>query len=595
MDFDSQTPRARLGYRVCLVLAMLLVLTKAVFLAIFLDGDLVSADNDSVMRLLSVRNWLAGQPWFDMVEYGLLPPDGVLMHWSRYIDAILGGMILLLSGFMSVAKAELWTVTIWPVFLSVVLILVIATGTRRLFGPMAGGFAALMASIWPISQQFYFLPMRIDHHNMQIVLIVIMTLSVMMPRAPLRAGLVAGLCGAFALAIGLETLAYILVLGLILFVRANLRITRDADPLLLGFSLVLFVASVAFWLGQTPPARLTAQVCDQLGLPVVTLTGIAALASVVPMLLLRDRTGARLALGVVIIALGCLLAWPLLGPCLAGPYGDLPPEVQEIISGSITEARPALFYAKNDVMLYLRLVLPVVGGLILGGAIWWRMPKDNPQDAARCDVIGMLIILGSVGFLASFSQIRLLLMSVPAAPVLVGVVMAVMVQRYLRSRGLGDATVMMVLFVLLVAPMLVKGPITQFGLVEKAPPLVNVDRTCRKTEDLAKINAIPPAVFLSSLNLGPPILLGTHHATISGPYHRSPDAFANGRLPFLMAEAEMQAYMRQTGATHLMLCRETNYGEGFARELANGASAEWLVPIPIDAGAILVFELAQEQ
>ena len=33
-----------------------------------------NADNDDIMRLMSVRQWLAGQSWFDMVQYRIVPP-----------------------------------------------------------------------------------------------------------------------------------------------------------------------------------------------------------------------------------------------------------------------------------------------------------------------------------------------------------------------------------------------------------------------------------------------------------------------------------------------------------------------------------------
>ena len=34
-----------------------------------------------------VRDWMAGQSWFDVVQHRLNPPLGVDMHWSRLVDA----------------------------------------------------------------------------------------------------------------------------------------------------------------------------------------------------------------------------------------------------------------------------------------------------------------------------------------------------------------------------------------------------------------------------------------------------------------------------------------------------------------------------
>lgn len=591
--FDLETRRVRRIYLFCLFCSIVFVLLKATVIAIFIDGDLVSYDNDSLMRLVSVRSWLAGQPWFDTVEYRLMPPEGVQMHWSRYIDGVLGGMILVLSRFMSVTDAEVWTVTIWPVFLSVLLILIVGAGTRRLFGSVAASFAVLTTSIWPVSQQFYFLPGKIDHHNVQIVLIVALTFLVLVPKAPLRAGLLAGLAAALALAIGLETLLFILALGVVLFLRANLRMKDDADPLLAGFSVALLAGSVLFWLGQTAPSRWGAQVCDQLGLPVISLTAIACAASLIPMLLAKEKPVLRLMIGACVTAVGCLLAWPLLGPCLGGPYGSLPPEVQEIIRDGIVEARPGLAYAQRNPTTYFQMVMPVAGALVLGLLVWWSLPKST-ETARRRDTLGVLLVLSSIGLLASFSQIRLILMSAPAAPVLVGVVMAVLVDRYLRTRGAGNAVIMMVACVLLVAPLLVRDLLRETVFAGDSSGGGRLDSACRDTELMAAVNELPPAVFLTSINLGPAILAGTHHATISGPYHRSPDAFANGRVPLRLDEAGLRDYLAERNATHLMLCQSSKYGDSFATALAEGAVVDWLIPISIDAGDILVFEVAPE-
>jgi hypothetical protein len=45
-----------------------------------------SLSTDDAMRLVQVRDLLAGQNWFDPVQHRLAPPDGVIMHWSRLID-----------------------------------------------------------------------------------------------------------------------------------------------------------------------------------------------------------------------------------------------------------------------------------------------------------------------------------------------------------------------------------------------------------------------------------------------------------------------------------------------------------------------------
>src|SRR3546814_19680521 len=46
------------------------------------------ADTDDAMRMAQVRDLLAGQGWWDLTQYRVNPADGgVLMHWSRIVDA----------------------------------------------------------------------------------------------------------------------------------------------------------------------------------------------------------------------------------------------------------------------------------------------------------------------------------------------------------------------------------------------------------------------------------------------------------------------------------------------------------------------------
>jgi hypothetical protein len=586
----STASRTNLIFWLSLIGVLAVVIGKNAVSAPQLHGNLAVLDNDSVMRLISIQNWLGGQGWFDTVEYRLVPPEGVLLHWSRYIDALIGGVFLVFSVVFSPDVALTIALAVWPTLLAVLLIMVIGFGTRRLIGPEAACFAMLCAMMWPFTSDFYFLPGRIDHHNVQVLMIVLVTFAIVWPAQPVRSGIVAGLAAAFALAIGLETLPYILLVGGLLFVRANLSVSPTADKLLAAFCASLGIASIVFWLGQTPQHRLALPVCDQLGLPVLSLIAIATVASVVPMLLVPRRVMLRIGMGVLLIALGCAAAWPLLGPCLAGPYGSLPQEVQDIIRFGIIEAQPGLIFAQSNVFNYIRMALPVAGSLILAGFFWSRIGKSTADDHQQRDIIGQLLILSLVGVLASFSQIRLLLMSAAAVPVLVGFVLAILLQRYLQVRDLGDAAKLMIIGVLLVAPTLLEGPIK--GVLTNDPPVAtSMDQSCRKDEALAPLDAIAPGIFLTPMNLGPALILTTHHDSLSGPYHRSPTAFANGYLPFEMPEAELRTYIANTNATHLMLCGGTTYDVGFARDLVDGAQADWLIPVSVEAGDLMVFEI----
>jgi len=577
----------RYAFAATFLLISLAVIALAVIAGGRMDAEFSQMGSDEFLRLVSIRNWMDGQNWFDTTEYRMMPPEGVLIHWSRYIDAMIGGLITALSTVFPVAKAEMLAVTIWPAFLQLCIVAVIGIGARRFFGVYAACFAMLCAFTWVFTSQFYFRPGRIDHHNVQILMIIVMTVVAVWPRRPVLSGLLCGIAAGFALAVGLETLPYILLLGLLLFLRASFDVSRIANSLLAAFCLSLSASSVVFWLGQTAGDRLFYPVCDQLGAPVLSLIAIATAASILPMLFGLKSIPMRLATSLVAVGIGFVAAWPLLSGCLEGPYGSLPVDVQEIIRTFIIEAKPGFSYAVRYPFVYLKMMLPIVTVVIAGAVLWRRM---NNSDSEQRDVVGQLLILSAAGVLASFSQIRLGLMTTGAVPILAGFVLAALLSAYLRSRSSMIAVQLLCVSTLIIAPNVV----TNIGkLLFPQTELSDgpQDQNCRDKQAMEEINVMPPSVLLPPMNLSAFVLLHTHHSVLSGPYHRSPDAFANGKIPFGLADAEMQAYVARIGAEYLMICEGTNYGQGLATALAEGGSAEWLRPVAVDAGPILVFEV----
>ncbi len=53
-------------------------------------GDPLIADTDDAMRLVVVHDFLAGQNWYDNVQYRLNTPFGAEIHWSRLVDLPIG-------------------------------------------------------------------------------------------------------------------------------------------------------------------------------------------------------------------------------------------------------------------------------------------------------------------------------------------------------------------------------------------------------------------------------------------------------------------------------------------------------------------------
>ena len=124
-------------------------------------------DTDDAMRLVQMRDWLAGQGWFDLAQKRMaLPYES---HWSRLLDAALAGVFLFFSAFADHALAERLLRVIWPLMLIAPALAGVCAIAWRLAGREAALLTLLLAVAGvPAYQQFT--PGRIDHHNVQIAL-----------------------------------------------------------------------------------------------------------------------------------------------------------------------------------------------------------------------------------------------------------------------------------------------------------------------------------------------------------------------------------------------------------------------------------------
>lgn len=82
----SQNPRSETRI-------LLLLIWSVAVLTLGVTFGTSSLSTDDAMRLVEVRDLLAGQNWFDLTQYRLNSPNGVVTHWSRLIDLPLAVLI----------------------------------------------------------------------------------------------------------------------------------------------------------------------------------------------------------------------------------------------------------------------------------------------------------------------------------------------------------------------------------------------------------------------------------------------------------------------------------------------------------------------
>ncbi len=228
-------------------------------------GTLVEhlGDSDDATRLVSVRELLAGAPWFDMTLPRIGAPEPLLLHWSRLIDLALATGFVGLRPFFGVEGAELATRIIWPTILLFALTLVVTRDVQLRAGTVAAAFAVLLV-VTCETALVQFRPGRIDHHNVQILCAVAGVLLLARGLEEWRLGVLAGLSFGLGLACGLEALALVVpALALAAFLALSDR--RFAPGVLAAATsatAVLFVTLLA----TTPPSRWLDIRCDTLAL-----------------------------------------------------------------------------------------------------------------------------------------------------------------------------------------------------------------------------------------------------------------------------------------------------------------------------------------
>ena len=91
-------------------------------------------DTDDAVRLVSVRELLAGAPWFDTTLPRIGAPEPLVSHWSRLIDLPLAALIGTLTPLLGPERAELATRAAWPALIFFGLALIVAREAYRRAG-----------------------------------------------------------------------------------------------------------------------------------------------------------------------------------------------------------------------------------------------------------------------------------------------------------------------------------------------------------------------------------------------------------------------------------------------------------------------------
>lgn len=537
-------------------------------------------DTDDNIRLMQVRAWLDGQGWYDLRQYRLNPPGGFDIHWSRIVDLPIAGLILFFRLFTTPAWAERIACGLAPLLPLSVVMLALSATLRRLVSPLAWpvGLGLLLCAN---STMLMYMPMRIDHHGWQLAMLAVTVAGLCDPQGR-RGGALVGLASAVSLAIGLEMLPYAAMAGAILTLRWVWD--RAEAPRLAVYALTLGGGSAAGFAAFASNANYAMR-CDALTPVWLSVTVVAGALLFVMARINPASRGARLGLAVVaggIIAGGFASLFP---QCLTRPE-QVSPELQRNWLNNVREAKPIY---KHPLRVALPMAIMPVFGMI--GAI---------AAALRFRTMGWTAIALFTSFACA-----MLLWQVRAAPA--GQLLAVpgiVALLWMALPWINRLRSPLLRVPVMVAAVLLPTGIVA-GLILKKLPAAQanayaqrVNRAtgqCVRTSVLTRVNAYPKATVFTFVDLGPRLIVTTHHNAIAGPYHRNGDAILDVQHAFQGGEAQARAIMKRHGATLLLICPDmaesTNYRArapgGFYDRMAHGWVPDWLTPLPLPKGSPL--------
>ena len=391
---DARTPRLPMRLRSCAEAPLAWCLLAALFLvASTLLGPGPSlmdwlGDTDDAVRLVMVREFLAGAPWFDTTVPRIGAPSPLVSHWSRLIDLPLAGLIALATPIFGSGGAELATRTVWPALLYLALAFVVVREVHRRAGPWAAA-AALVLIATSVTALAQFRPGRIDHHNAMILCTVAGLLLLIRSLEAPRLGWTAGALLGLALAIGYEPLALVIpAFGLAALV-ALLRPERGAGVAraAVAATAVLF-AAVALTI---PPARWLDVHCDALSLNLAVLA-LPCAAALWAALAVRGHAAVRFAIAGLGLGTGAVLYAALEPACLAGPFGQVDAAVAPIWLDHVLETKSILYFAAHHPGHALGLVAFVTAGAAAQVLLWHRS-----RDAGHALAAGILVLAAALG------------------------------------------------------------------------------------------------------------------------------------------------------------------------------------------------------
>ncbi len=552
-------------------------------------------DTDDAMRLVQWRAFLEGAGWYDLHIDRVQPPDGLLSHWSRLVDAGLLVLYRLFALFLPHAQAETMMRAVWPLLWLLPSLLAIIAMAKRAGGrPAAWG--TLAVSAFAVQATIQFIPGRIDHHNVQIAL-ALGTLACALWSDERRAAAAgAGVLGGLDLTIGLEALPLIVAASVIVVLRALMNGRPEGNPLAaFGFALAgTVLAGLA--LTQPPGECWSRTACDALAVNMAVPTAAAgmALAVLSGRAMAAEHTMERLLRLAPAPLLAGVLFYMLDPACLKGPFARVDPALFPIWLDKVKEIDGIGDFIRDGnysplVMYHSYPVLALLAGLIL--AI--RRPSG-----IHTGVFILLLAAHGLSVLLGLKAVRLMAYAIWLSLPVMGVLAAVLWQRFsitilprriLVGIGLSPLPILMLSALLLSVD---EGKAQSSPSSEMSGNTASTDPAdCRATATLTPLAKLPAGRMAVPIDMGPAILALSPHTVLAAPYHRLDRGIIDTHNLLTGSPDEGLRIALRWKLDYVTVCATGDGGKKKAdtlhAALAAGHPPFWLTAVPLESASPL--------
>lgn len=569
-----------------IVLGYFLVTAAIIFFSNLSSAtDYVGVDNDDAMRLVEVRDLLGGQGWFDLMQYRLGLAGGTLMHWSRVIDLPIAALIRFFSLFLSAEGAERAALAVWPLSLLFPLLAAAALAGRRMGGETTMHISLLMAALLAYGCN-RFSPGAIDHHNVQLVLTMVIVAMLLDPKHRASNHTIAGVCAAFAIAIGAETTPLIAATALSVALSWAL-IGEEFRSAAKAFGLSLTLTISALFFLTVPASSYSMVTCDSLSLGFYGLAAIGGTllflsASAASTLSKPKRFALLAANGIAIISTASALA----PECLQSPLANLDPLLVKLWLNFVGEARSVVSQTRTEPEGLGAFYAPA---LLAMGICLYRMTKGQKTGSHA-----LLLLLISICWGISLIQIRgAVFANLISIPVLALTVAQLRSQANANRSGNTGFAYLAVFAIStpLVWALTASWSVAGWNIITgKANAAAVNNVSCSAKADFTQLAALPATVVAASVDSGASILRFTAHRVLSAPYHRNQGGMLAELHIGLSSPQEAEAFLHGANVGIIAFC-PTDIGtgnliamapDGLYSALKNGNVPDYLEALPKD-------------